>query len=69
VSGGLNGLFAFVQEERAEHAVERLRDLLQRRVTVVHDGAQHHHHEDRHAELGHPGQEAGPPATQKQQGE
>lgn len=35
----LNGLFAFVQEERAEHAAERLRDLLPRRVTVVRDGA------------------------------
>ena len=34
----LNGLFAFVQEERAEHAAERLRDLLPRRVTVVRDG-------------------------------
>ena len=36
----LNGLFAFVQEERAEHAAERLRDLLPRRVTVVRDGVQ-----------------------------
>jgi len=35
----LNALFAFVQEERAEHAAERLRDLLPRRVTVVRDGA------------------------------
>jgi magnesium-transporting ATPase (P-type) len=35
----LNGVFAFVQEERAEHAAERLRDLLPRRVTVVRDGA------------------------------
>ena len=35
----LNGLFAFLQEERAEHAAERLRDLLPRRVTVVRDGA------------------------------
>jgi magnesium-transporting ATPase (P-type) len=34
----LNGLFAFVQEQRAEHAAERLRDLLPRRVTVVRDG-------------------------------
>jgi magnesium-transporting ATPase (P-type) len=34
----LNGLFAFVQEERAEHAAERLQDLLPRRVTVVRDG-------------------------------
>jgi magnesium-transporting ATPase (P-type) len=35
----LNGLFAFVQEERAEHAAERLRDLLPRSVTVVREGA------------------------------
>ncbi|MEX1008645.1 MAG: HAD-IC family P-type ATPase, partial [Acidimicrobiia bacterium] len=35
----LNGLFAFVQEQRAEHAAERLRDLLPRRATVVRDGA------------------------------
>jgi magnesium-transporting ATPase (P-type) len=35
----LNGIFAFVQEERAEHAAERLRDLLPRWVTVVRDGA------------------------------
>ena len=34
----LNGLFAFVQEQRAEHATERLRDLLPRRATVVRDG-------------------------------
>ncbi|HEY5154563.1 MAG TPA: HAD-IC family P-type ATPase, partial [Acidimicrobiales bacterium] len=34
----LNGLFAFVQEERAEHAAERLRDLLPRRARVVRDG-------------------------------
>ena len=34
----LNGLFSFFQEERAEHAAERLRDLLPRRVTVVRDG-------------------------------
>jgi P-type E1-E2 ATPase len=34
----LNGVFAFVQEERAEHAAERLRDLLPRRVTVRRDG-------------------------------
>ena len=34
----LNGLFAFVQEQRAEHAAERLRDLLPRRATVVRDG-------------------------------
>jgi P-type E1-E2 ATPase len=34
--GVLNGVFAFAQEERAEQAAERLRDLL-RRVTVVRD--------------------------------
>jgi magnesium-transporting ATPase (P-type) len=34
----LNGVFAFVQEQRAERAAERLRDLLPRRVTVVRDG-------------------------------
>jgi magnesium-transporting ATPase (P-type) len=34
----LNGAFAFVQEQRAEHAAERLRDLLPRRATVVRDG-------------------------------
>jgi hypothetical protein len=34
----LNGVFAFAQEERAEQAAERLRDLL-RRVTVVWDDA------------------------------
>ncbi|MGQ4601279.1 HAD-IC family P-type ATPase [Nocardia sp. R6R-6] len=33
----LNGLFAFVQEQRAEHAAERLRNLLPRKVTVVRD--------------------------------
>ena len=32
-------LFAFVQEQRAEHAAETLRDLLPRQVTVVRDGA------------------------------
>ena len=31
----LNGVFAFVQEYRAEKAGERLRDLLPRRVTVI----------------------------------
>jgi calcium-translocating P-type ATPase len=35
----LNGVFAYVQEQRAEHAAERLRDLLPRRATVVRDGA------------------------------
>ncbi len=34
----VNGVFAFVQETRAEHAAERLRDLLPRRATVVRDG-------------------------------
>lgn len=34
----LNGVFAFVQEFRAERAAERLRDLLPRRVTVLRDG-------------------------------
>jgi calcium-translocating P-type ATPase len=34
----LNGVFAFAQEHRAEHAAERLRDLLPRRATVVRDG-------------------------------
>ena len=35
----LNGVFAFVQEQRAEHAAEALRDLLPRRATVVRDGS------------------------------
>ena len=34
----LNGVFAFVQEHRAERAAERLHDLLPRTVTVVRDG-------------------------------
>src|SRR6266542_831913 len=34
----LNGLFAFIQEQRAEHAAEGLRDLLPRRAMVVRDG-------------------------------
>jgi magnesium-transporting ATPase (P-type) len=34
----INGLFAFVQEYRAERASQRLRDLVPRRVTVVRDG-------------------------------
>ncbi len=34
----LNGLFAFIQEYRAEKAGERLRDLLPRRVTVMREG-------------------------------
>ncbi len=35
----VNGVFAFVQESRAEHAAEGLRDLLPRRTMVVRDGA------------------------------
>ncbi|MGZ7018844.1 MAG: cation-translocating P-type ATPase [Acidimicrobiia bacterium] len=38
----LNGTFAFVQEQRAMRAAERLRDLLPRRVTVVRDGVATH---------------------------
>lgn len=34
----LNGLFAFVQEYRADKAGERLRDLLPRRVTAIREG-------------------------------
>jgi P-type E1-E2 ATPase len=34
----LNGIFAFLQEYRAERASERLKDLLPRRATVVRDG-------------------------------
>jgi magnesium-transporting ATPase (P-type) len=34
----LNGTFAYAQERRAEHASERLRDLLPRQVTAVRDG-------------------------------
>ena len=34
----LNGLFAFLQEYRAEKAGDRLRDLLPRRATVIRDG-------------------------------
>lgn len=34
----LNGVFAFVQEQRAEHAAERLRDLLPRVAVAVRDG-------------------------------
>ncbi len=34
----VNGVFAFLQEHRAERAAERLRDLLPRDVTVVRDG-------------------------------
>ncbi len=34
----VNGVFAFAQEERAERASERLRDLLPHRVVVLRDG-------------------------------
>lgn len=34
----VNGVFAFVQESRAEHAAERLRELLPRRAMVLRDG-------------------------------
>ena len=34
----VNGVFAFVQEHRAERAASRLRDLMPRRATVVRDG-------------------------------
>lgn len=34
----VNGVFAFLQEHRAEQAAERLRDLLPRRMTVIRDG-------------------------------
>jgi magnesium-transporting ATPase (P-type) len=37
----INGLFAFVQEHRAERAAERLRDLMPNRVTVLRDGFPH----------------------------
>ncbi len=34
----LNGIFAFIQEYRAEHAAERLREMLPRKALVVRDG-------------------------------
>ena len=34
----LNAVFAFIQESRADHAADRLRSLLPRRVTVRRDG-------------------------------
>ena len=37
----VNGVFAFVQETRAERAAERLRDLLPRRVMVIRSGVRH----------------------------
>jgi calcium-translocating P-type ATPase len=36
----VNGVFAFLQEWRAERAAQRLQDLLPRRATVVRDGAE-----------------------------
>lgn len=37
----LNGLFAFAQEERAQHAAEGLRQMLPRRARVFRDGTLH----------------------------
>ena len=37
----VNGVFAFVQETRAERAAERLRDLLPRRVMVIRGGVRY----------------------------
>jgi calcium-translocating P-type ATPase len=37
----LNGVFAFVQEYRADRAAEALRELVPHRVTVVRDGVRH----------------------------
>jgi magnesium-transporting ATPase (P-type) len=34
----VNGVFAFVQESRAEHAGDRLRDILPRCIVVLRDG-------------------------------
>jgi P-type E1-E2 ATPase len=34
----LNGAFAFAQEERAQHAAERLKQMLPRRAIVLCDG-------------------------------
>jgi calcium-translocating P-type ATPase len=34
----VNALFAFVQEQRADHAAQRLRELLPRRATVIRSG-------------------------------
>jgi magnesium-transporting ATPase (P-type) len=34
----VNGLFAYLQQSRAERAAERLRDLLPQRATVMRDG-------------------------------
>ncbi len=36
----INGVFAWAQEARAEHAAERLRDLVPRRATVMRSGTQ-----------------------------
>lgn len=38
----LNGVFAFAQEERAQHAAEGLRQMLPRRATVLRDGVMQH---------------------------
>jgi len=38
----LNGVFAFAQEERAQHAAEGLRQMLPRRATVLRDGVTQH---------------------------
>jgi magnesium-transporting ATPase (P-type) len=38
---GVNGMFAFVQEHRAERAAAALRDLMPRRAMVVRDGERH----------------------------
>ncbi|HEX4902337.1 MAG TPA: cation-transporting P-type ATPase, partial [Acidimicrobiales bacterium] len=43
---GVNGVFAFAQEHRAERAAERLRDLLPAAVRVVRDGTQATVHAD-----------------------
>ena len=38
----LNGVFAFAQEERAQHAAQGLRQMLPRRATVLRDGVTQH---------------------------
>ena len=42
----LNAGFAFVQQRRAQHATERLRDLLPRSATVIRDGTRRQIHAD-----------------------
>jgi calcium-translocating P-type ATPase len=37
----VNAVFAFVQEQRADHAAQRLRDLLPRRATVIRSGVEY----------------------------